>query len=105
VPDEATLPRWLIIVRRDRPLLYQHLRESYTGDGRVEVIVNRRATFKVPMETNLRRAGRRIRDRRAVAPGDRRQAERRQTLGPAQQTFWVTEGFFMVRRASGASAS
>jgi len=98
--SEAALPRWFIIVRWDRPLLYQHLRESYTGDGRVEVIVDRRATVK-----NLRRAGRRIRDRRAVAPGDRRQAERRQTLGRAQQTFWVTEGFFMVRRASGAPPS
>ena len=105
MPDEATLPRWLIIVRRARSLLYQHLRESYTGDDRVEVIVNRRATLKVPMETNLRRAGRRIRDRRAVAPGDRRQAERRQTLATPQQHFWVTEGFFMVRRGSGAPAS
>jgi hypothetical protein len=102
VPDEEILPRWLIIVRRDRPVMYQHLRESYAGDGRVEVIVDRRTTSEIPIETNLRRAERRIRDRRAVARGNRRQAERRQALAPSQRTFWATEGFFMVRRAVGA---
>jgi|SRR5215471_15200325 len=105
MPDEAALPRWLIIVRRDRPLLYQHLRESYAGDGRVEVIVDRRATSEIPIETNLRRAERRLRDRRAVATGNRRHSERRRALGPSQRTFWAAEGFFMVRRASSAPAS
>src|SRR5262245_61596519 len=38
----ARLPRWFIIVRRDRPVLYQHLRDSYEGNDRVEVIVDRR---------------------------------------------------------------
>ena len=76
MPDEATLPCWFIIVRWDRSLLYQHLRESYAGDGRVEVILDRR-----------------------------RQAERRQTLATPQQHLWGTEGFFMVRPASGAPAS
>ena len=75
-PNEAALPPWFIIVRQDRPVLYQHLRESYAGDGRVEVILDRR-----------------------------RQAERRQTLATPQQQFSGTEGFFMVRRASGAPVS
>jgi len=75
-PNEVAWPCWLIVVRQDRPMLYQHLRESYAGDGRVEVILDRR-----------------------------RQAERRQTLATPQQHFWGTEGFFMVRRGSGAPAS
>ena len=104
--NEAALPRWFIIVRRDRPVLNQHLRESYAGDGRVEVILDRRlATSEIPIETNLRRAERRIHERRAVAAGNRRQAERRQMLAPPQEHFWGTEGFFMVRRGSGAPAS
>jgi hypothetical protein len=82
-------------------VLYRHLREQYEGDGRAEVIVDRRwAPWpEIPVETNLRRAERRIRDRRAAAQGNRRQAERRQMLASSQQAFWVTEGFFMVRRA------
>jgi hypothetical protein len=98
--DNAEIPRWLIIVRRDRRVLYEHLREQYAGDGRVEVIVDRRwaTSAEIPVETNLRRAERRIRDRRTAAQGDRRQAERRQPLAPSQHAFWVTEGFFMVRR-------
>jgi hypothetical protein len=98
------LPRWFIIVRRDKPWLYEHLRESYVGDARVEVIVDRRltASAEMPAEANLRRGERRIRDRRAAARGDRRQAPRRQPLAPSQYAFWVTEGLFMVRRASEA---
>ena len=97
----AELPHWFIIVRRDRPGLYQHLRESYEGDGRVEVILDRRLaapTATMPVEVNMRRAERRIGDRRAATPGDRRQAARRQPLAPSQYAFWVTEGFYMVRR-------
>jgi hypothetical protein len=98
------LPRWFIIVRREKPWLFEHLRESYVGDARVEVIVDRRLTIsaEMPAEANLRRRERRIGDRRAAAQGDRRQAERRQPLAPAQHAFWVTEGFFMVRPASEA---
>ena len=97
--DRPELPRWFIVVRRDKPMLYRHLREEYEGDGRVEVIIDRRRATSVGIfaETNLREAERRIRDRRAR--DDRRQAERRHPLAPAQQTFWVTEGFFMVRRS------
>jgi hypothetical protein len=97
----AELPRWFMIVRRDRPGLHEHLRESYVGDARVEVIFDRRlaASPEMPAEANMRRAERRLRDQRAAALGDRRQAARRQPLAPAQYEFWVTEGFFMVRRA------
>ncbi len=100
------LPRWIIIVRRDKPGLYEHLRESYEGDARVEVILDRRlaASTEMPAEANARRAERRIRDRRAAAQGDRRQAARRQPLALSQHDFWVTEGFFMVRRVTDTSA-
>jgi hypothetical protein len=103
--DNTELPRWFIIVRRDKPVLYQHLREQYETDGRVEVIVDRRlaTTAEIPAETDLRRAERRIRDRRTAALGNRRQAERRQPLAASQHAFWVTEGLFMVRRAPEAS--
>jgi hypothetical protein len=101
VTDETPLPRWFIIVRRDRRVLYEHLREEYAGDGRVEVICDRRwaTSASIPAETNLRRAERRIRERRADAQGDRRQTQRRRPLAPLQHDFWITEGFFMVRRA------
>jgi hypothetical protein len=97
-----SLPRWFIIVRRDKPHLYEHLRDSYEGDGRVEVIFDRRLAVptEMPDEVNTRRAQRRIRDRRAAAHGDRRQAEGRQPLAPVQHAFWVTEA--MVRRTSDA---
>jgi riboflavin biosynthesis pyrimidine reductase len=93
------LPRWLIIVRRDKPELYEHLRESYADDSRVEVILDRRRPTRtgMPQEANLRRADRRIRERRALPNGDRRQAQRRQSLARPQYEFWVNEGFFMTR--------
>ena len=84
IPSGATwpsLPGWFIIVRRDKPVLYQHLRESYAGDSRVTVIVDRRATSTaVPPEANERQGDRRGPDGRARAIGDRRQARRRQPL-------------------------
>jgi hypothetical protein len=92
------LPRWFIIVRRDRPGLHEHLRESYDGDARVEVILDRRPAPTMPIEVDMRRAERRMGDRRTATRGDRRQAPRRQLLAPSQHAFWVTEGFFMVRR-------
>jgi hypothetical protein len=101
VRDHGELPRWFIIVRRDRPGLYEHLRDSYEGDARVEVIFDRRlaAPTAIPAEVDKRLAERRIGERRAAAPGERRQAARRQPLAPSQHAFWVTEGFYMVRRA------
>ena len=64
----AELPCLFIIVRRDKPVLYAHLRESYRGDARVEVIFDRRSapSLEVPIEANSRRGERRIRDRRAA---------------------------------------
>jgi hypothetical protein len=101
VPNRAGLPRWVIIVRCDKPGLCDHLRKSYEGDARVEVIFDRRlaASTEMPVEADARRSERRIRDRRTAAQGDRRHSARRQPLTPSQHAFWVTEGFFMVRRA------
>src|SRR5215467_12638242 len=101
--DGARLPRWFIIVRRDKPVLYQHLRDSYEGDDRVQVIVDRRQA--TPSEIAAGAEWRRVRGRRAGMMGDRRQTEGRQPLASPQQHFWGTEGFYMVRRASGASTS
>jgi hypothetical protein len=94
--DGAELPRWFIVVRRDKPALYRDLRETYEGDARVEVIQDRR---RAATPAKRRRWERRMRQRRAAPEGDRRQAERRRPLAPPQEEFWVTEGFFMVRRA------
>jgi hypothetical protein len=104
--DATRLPRWLIIVRRDKPMLYQHLHDSYEGDGRVEVILDRRraAPTEMPPGAEWRRGERRVRDRRANPAGDRRQVVRRQPLASPQQGFWGTEGFFMVRRGTDPSA-
>jgi hypothetical protein len=102
VPDRATLPRWFIIVRRDKPVLYQHLRDSYEGEDRVQVIVDRRRA--TPSEIAAGAEWRRVRDRQASPTGDRRQVLRRQLLASPQQGFWDTEGFFMVRRAPDQSA-
>jgi hypothetical protein len=101
VPDEATLPLWFIIVRRDRPVLYRHLHVNYEGGGRVEVILDRRraAASEIPAGAEWQRGERRVRDRRAGVAGDRRQP-----LAFAQQTFWSGEGFFMVRRVADPSA-
>ena len=101
----AALHNWFIIVRRDKPVLYQHLLKSYTGEARVDVIVDRRApSTAVPPEADARRGERRRRDRRAMGTGDRRQAQRRQRLASPQHDFWITEGFFMVRRVIDVSA-
>jgi hypothetical protein len=100
MPNRAELPRWVIIVRRDKPGLYEHLRESYEDDPRVEVTLDRRrpTLTGMPAEANLRRADRRMRERRAAPNGDRRRAQRRQPLAPPQYEFWVNDGFFMTRR-------
>ena len=99
--DVIPLHNWFIIVRRDKPVLYQHLLESYNGDARVHVIVDRRTpSTAVPPEADARRGERRTRDRRAMAAGDWRQAQRRQRLASPQHDFWIIEGFFMVRRVT-----
>jgi hypothetical protein len=105
MPDGETLPLWLLIVRRDRPVLYQHLREHYEGDGRVDVIFDRRmVTTARPPEADRRRWDRRVGDRRRdETESERRRAQRRQPLAEPQQDFWVGEGFFMTRRVAHTS--
>jgi hypothetical protein len=101
----AALHNWFIIVQRDKPVLYQHLLKSYTGDARVHVIVDRRApSTALPPEADARRGERRKRDRRTMVTADRRQAQRRQRLAALQRDFWITKGFFMVRRVIDTSA-
>ena len=104
--DEATLPRWLLIVRRDRPVLYQHLREQYEGDGRVEVMFDRRALVTAPpAEGERRRRGRRASDRRRPEKeSERRQGQRRRPLAEPQRQFWHGDGFFLTRRVVDTSS-
>ncbi len=38
----AALPRWLVVVRRDKRDLYHKLQASFSGDRHVDVILDRR---------------------------------------------------------------
>jgi len=61
---DATLPPWLIIVRRDQDRLYHHLRQAFESDPRVTVIKDRRHADRrrqaVPVGTDRRRSDRRL---------------------------------------------
>jgi hypothetical protein len=39
-PERAR--RWIILVARDQPDLYAHLKSAFTGDHKVEVVLDRR---------------------------------------------------------------
>ena len=43
-----TEPRWLIVVRRDKPELFETLRQSFESDPRVTVIRDRRNALVRP---------------------------------------------------------
>ena len=107
MPDEATQPRWLLIVRRDRPVLYQHLREQYEGDGRVEVIFDRRVLATAQRaEGDRRQKDRRASDgRRPEAESGRRRGQRR--LAPRRAAAAILgdgDGFFLTRRVVDTSS-
>ena len=48
-------PRWLIVVRRDKPRLYESLRQNFEPDTGVDVILDRRYA-DLPSEIAERRA-------------------------------------------------
>lgn len=70
-------PRWLLVVRRDRPRLYANLRESLADQPEVEVILDRR------QGEDGRPAG---------------HPERRAAWGPRERDQWETLGFRLVYR-------
>jgi hypothetical protein len=68
-------PRWLLVVRRDQPRLYAHLREAFAGVEVVEVILDRRGTETSP-----------------ASP------ERRRLLTKEEEQLWIAAGFRLVHR-------
>ena len=76
----ATRPRWLFIIRRDRPKLYANLRQSFEGMSAVEVILDRREAGNGPPE------------------GDPASGDRRAPLSQLEQEQWLTLGFRLVYR-------
>jgi hypothetical protein len=81
---DALLPRWLIVVRRDKGELYEDLRRNFKGDGRVRVILDRRErtrrTSTGPMET------------------ERRRSDRRKPVPVRETTLWEDAGFRLFHR-------
>ncbi len=61
---DAPLPRWLIVVRRDKQDLYRNLLESFKSDPQVTVIQDRRQaeTGRVEVERRRTRLSARERD-------------------------------------------
>ena len=88
VNPEAASPRWLIIVRRDEPGLYQHLLDAFQEVPRVVVILDRRRGERRRTETapSHRTPERRRRDRRAAPSG-------------AEADLWQTAGFRLIHAA------
>jgi hypothetical protein len=69
-------PCWLIVVRRDKPRLYEILRKVWEGDPMFEVVL----------------------DRREGAEPGKHATERRRALTPEEQEMWETVGFRLVYR-------
>jgi hypothetical protein len=82
--------QWLIVVRRERPDLYQNLLEAFDGIQGVAVILDRRQAE---------------RRQEAAAPGggrpDRRRRQRRRAATPVERDLWETAGFRLVHAAEG----
>ena len=71
---EAPAPRWLIVVRRDKPTLYHDLSRAFQTTPQVAVILDRRATAR--------------RENPAV--------QRRTSLSTAELELWQTVGFRLI---------
>ena len=79
---DASVSRWLIVVRRDKPDLYHHLCRAFEGIPQMAVILDRR-------ERERRREG-------SLAKGDQRHAPRRSPLTAAELELWETIGFRLI---------
>jgi hypothetical protein len=79
---DGAVARWLIVVRRDRPELFNDLSKTFAGVPQMAVIVDRR-----------------VRERRAESSptaGGQRQAPRRTPLTAAELELWETIGFRLI---------
>lgn len=81
---KATLPQWLIVVRRERRDLYESLRRGFASDPRVDVILDRRQAERRATE--------------AGAETDRRRRQRRKPLTSGERAVWDTVGFQLIHR-------
>jgi hypothetical protein len=81
---DAIFPPWLIIVRRDSEMLYQHLRQAFESDPQVTVIKDRR------------RAERRA--RAAAVPEDRRTSDRRTLPTVRDERIWESLRFRLIHQ-------
>jgi hypothetical protein len=70
---------WLVIVRRDQPGLYRHLRQEFEGIGLVEVILDRRQGEELP----------------GLAPAP---TGRRHPVTPKELARWRSLGYRVVPR-------
>ena len=79
---DAAMARWLIVVRRDKPELFNDLSKAFERVPQMVVIPDRR-----------------VRERRAErspAAGGQRQAPRRMPLTVAELELWETVGFRLI---------
>lgn len=81
------LPRWVFVVRQDKRELYENLRQGFHGDGRVEVVLDRRSVTR--------------REQRRPVTSERRRTSRRRGLTPEQTALWEGAGFRMLHRGEG----
>lgn len=81
---KAPLPRWLIVVRRERRDLYESLRQGFASDPLVDVILDRR-------QADRRATG-------ASAETDRRRRQRRRPLTSGEQAVWDTAGLRLIHK-------
>ncbi|MGH7265478.1 MAG: hypothetical protein ACREMB_11585 [Candidatus Rokuibacteriota bacterium] len=81
------LPRWVFVVRQDKRELYENLRQGFEGDGRVEVILDRRSVAR--------------REKHRPVVSERRRTSRRRGLTLEQTALWEGAGFRMLHRGEG----
>jgi hypothetical protein len=88
MPDTASAPRWIVVVRRDRADLFASLKRAFPGGGPVEPVLDRRL-------------GDRRQDGLVVVPNRRRRTRRRK---PAARdlTLWDVAGFRLTDAAGAA---
>ena len=84
MPDTATAPRWIIVVRRDRADLFASLKRAFPG-GAVEPVLDRRL-------------GERRQDGLVVVPNRRRRTRRRKPAA-RDQALWEVAGFRLTEAA------
>src|SRR5262249_51168766 len=52
-PNRGGMTRYLIVVARTEPAVYEHLRNRHLGDAKVRVMLDRRGAFEYDSSDNL----------------------------------------------------